>query len=62
LASTLTVTALSVDVAAASSLATGAPLTWLTVIETVAAAVESTWPSLALNAKESGPKYPASGW
>ena len=34
----------------------GAWFTWVTVIDTVAAAVESAWPSFALNWNESGPK------
>ena len=55
-ASTLTVTAVFCGVEAESSLATGAWFTWLTVIDTVAADVESTWPSCALNWNESRPE------
>ena len=54
-ASTLTVTAVFRDVLAESLLATGTWFTLLTVIDTVAAVVESSCPSLARKAKESEP-------
>jgi hypothetical protein len=55
LVSTVTVTAVLVEVAAESSLATGAPLTCVTVIDTVAVAVPPL-PSLMSYVNESGPE------